>query len=419
MCRRRSSASSNTFGALVALDLVDSNGGHGELMKNMDAIAAKLYPPQRLAVRKNAVEATLVSYTSDPRSLLQNEGSTDALKIYDGRQTLDELEEDEKFDEAEALRSILEDARERDKEKWLRERNAASPCCLALPDVIYWAKAMVQGFDVARFLNDPAYAEWIMARCRWGADGDTAELSGCLQGLWLTTWGIASHPFLTACVGLLDAAETEQEFAAARYAFDAFYARKDVEGYGGRCADWTRLASLLSAEDEADAFFRSQKSDWLGALRTASENDVFYAYMLLAGTRLDDKFLGPFKVPITKADYSTSTRVCCATQMGRPFFETVGLALLHGVTGNAKDIIDDERRVVDIVSTSIANFFKDPSILLLGSTYVEMHVVGPGGRVYLLHRWAPGGYGAGARLPLTAAELNQLKTLDHASFRAV
>ena len=99
---------------------------------------------------------------------------------------------------------------------------------------MYWAKSMVQGFDVARYLSDPAYRKWVMARCRWGADGDSGEQRGCLQCLWPETWGIASDPFFTACVGLLDAAETEQEFAAARYAFDAFYARASVEGAARR-----------------------------------------------------------------------------------------------------------------------------------------------------------------------------------------
>ena len=85
--------------------------------------------------------------------------------------------------------------------------------------------------------------------------------------------------------------------------------------------------------------------------------------------------------------------------MATPFFEVVSLALLYGLTGNATDIIDDERRVVDMVNSSIFNFFADSSKMLLGSTYVEMHVVGPDGRVYLLHRWAPGGYGAAASAP--------------------
>jgi len=277
---------------------------------------------------------------------------------------------------------------------------------------------MVQGFDVARYLNDPAYRRWVMARCRWGADGDSVEQRGCLQRLWPETWAIASHPFLTACIGLLEAAETEEEIEAAWAAFEAFYAQKSVKGYGERCADWARMERIIGEEDEADAFFRNQKGDFVGALRVASENDVFYAFMLVGGARLDDGGLGPFKVPITKADYDRSGFRCCA-KMATPFFEVVSLALLYGLTGNATDIIDDERRVVDMVSSSIYNFFVLPDDLLLGSTYVEMHVVGPDGRVYLLHRWAPGGYNAGARLPVTAAALNQLKTLDHASFPVV
>jgi hypothetical protein len=422
MCRRRSSATSEAFSALVALGFADRDGGHGDLMKMMDAIAAKLYPARRLAVRKNAVEATLVSSCSEPRRLLLGDGSADALEIYDARVPLADairaLEEDEKFEEAEALRTILEDARERDKEKLLRERNTVSARCLGLPDIIYWAKAMVQGFDVARYLNDPAYRRWVMARCRWGADGDSVEQRGCLQRLWPETWAIASHPFLTACIGLLEAAETEEEIAAAWAAFEAFYAQKSVKGYGERCADWARMERIIGEEDEADAFFRNQKGDFVGALRVASENDVFYAFMLVGGARLDDGGLGPFKVPITKADYDRSGFRCCA-KMATPFFEVVSLALLYGLTGNATDIIDDERRVVDMVCSSIYNFFVLPDDLLLGSTYVEMHVVGPDGRVYLLHRWAPGGYGAGARLPVAAAALNRLKTLDHASFPVV
>ena len=109
MCRRRPSASSQFFSALVVLGLVGRDGGHGELMKDLDAIAAKLYPPV-LSVdrRRDRHETTVVSYNSDPRRLLQNDGSTDALEIYDGRLKLDdaihELEEDEKFGEgSEAL----------------------------------------------------------------------------------------------------------------------------------------------------------------------------------------------------------------------------------------------------------------------------------------------------------------------------
>ena len=81
MCRRRPSASSEAFGALVALGFADRDGGHGDLMKMMDAIAAKLYPARRLAVRKNAVEATLVSSCSEPRRLLLGDGSADTIDV--------------------------------------------------------------------------------------------------------------------------------------------------------------------------------------------------------------------------------------------------------------------------------------------------------------------------------------------------
>ena len=88
MCRRRPSASSKAFGALVALGLVERDGGHGELMKNMDAIAQKLYPPVFSSDRRHLPE-TVVSYCSEPRSLLLGDGSTEAREIYDDRLTLD------------------------------------------------------------------------------------------------------------------------------------------------------------------------------------------------------------------------------------------------------------------------------------------------------------------------------------------
>jgi hypothetical protein len=422
MCRRRPSASSKAFGALVALGLVERDGGHGELMKNMDAIAQKLYPPVFSSDRRHLPE-TVVSYCSEPRSLLLGDGSTEAREIYDDRLTLDdaiyELEEDGKFEEAEGLRRRLGDALKDFEEMRLRERNTVSACCLALPDVIYWAKSMVQGFDVARYLNDPAYRKWVMARCRWGADGDSGEQRGCLQKLWPETWAIASDPFLTACVGLLEAATTEQEMEVARRAFDVFYEREGVVGYEGRCVDWARLERILSEENEADAFFRNQNRDFSGALRTASDADVFDAFVLIGGARLDDGNLGPFRVPITKEDYSEGYSFRCTTLLGRPFFEVFALAFCYGLTGDTKDLIDDGRRLLDIVQSSIYEFFNDPTKIIFACTYMEMHIVAPNGRVYLLHRWAPGGYGAGAQLPETAPELRRLKTVDHASFPVV
>jgi len=105
--------------------------------------------------------------------------------------------------------------------------------------------------------------------------------------------------------------------------------------------------------------------------------------------------------------------------MGRPFFEVFALAFCYGLTGDTKEIIDDGKGLLDIVQRSIYNFFNDPTKIIFACTYMEMHIVAPNGRVYLLHRWAPGGYGAGARLPLTAPELRRLKTFDHSKFPTV
>ena len=105
--------------------------------------------------------------------------------------------------------------------------------------------------------------------------------------------------------------------------------------------------------------------------------------------------------------------------MGRPFFEVFALAFCYGLTGDTKEIIDDRRRLLDIVASSVHKFFNDPTKIIFACTYMEMHIVAPNGEVYLLHRWAPGGYGAGARLPLTAPELRRLKTFDHSKFPTV
>ena len=112
MCRRRPSASSEAFGALVALGFADRDGGHSDLMKNMDAIAQKLYPPVLALDRRRDRHDTTVSYCSEPRSLLLGDGSTEAREIYDDRLTLAAVRKKKGGIEEELrLRALLEDAR--------------------------------------------------------------------------------------------------------------------------------------------------------------------------------------------------------------------------------------------------------------------------------------------------------------------
>ena len=109
--------------------------------------------------------------------------------------------------------------------------------------------------------------------------------------------------------------------------------------------------------------------------------------------------------------------------MGRPFFEVFALAFCYGLTGDTKEIIDDGKGLLDIVQRSIYDFIHDPTKIIFACTYMEMHIVAPNGRVYLLHRWAPGG-SARAHGCHSRPELRRLKTFDPRSsdgpkFRAV